>query len=58
MSKLEKMLTAREVAETLQISYKSALRIIKEQLPHIEIAGQYRVHPDHLAAFMYNSTLH
>lgn len=55
MNQLSKMLTARDVAETLQISYKSALVVIKTQLPHIKVAGQYRVNPDHLATFMYSS---
>ena len=57
MSDLERMLTVKDLAECLQVSYKTALKVMKKRIPYIEVEGQYRMHPKHVDQFI-NSTVH
>lgn len=50
---MPEMLTPKEVAKILQISYESALGFIKYSgLDYIKIGNQYRVSRDKLEAFL------
>ena len=47
------MLTAKEVAEILKISYHEALRFIKYSgIDYVQIGNRYRVSKDKLQAFI------
>ena len=47
------MLTAKEVAEILKVSYHEALRFIKYSgIDYIQIGNRYRVSKDKLQAFI------
>jgi len=49
----EKYLTPKEVASILDVSYGTALDLIKYSgVPHKRIGRQYRVSPDELNAFL------
>lgn len=52
MSNLERMLTVKDLAECLQVSYKTALKVMKKSIPYIEVAGQYRIHPEQFNRFI------
>lgn len=52
MSNLERMLTVKDLAGYLQVSYKTALKVMKKSIPYIEVAGQYRIHPKHVEKFI------
>ena len=53
MTALPKLLTPREVAECLKVSYEAALAFIKYSgIDYIKIGRQYRVSEDKLAAFL------
>ena len=39
----KEFMTAYDIAKILNISYPSALRLIKEELPHLKIGKIYRV---------------
>ena len=48
-----KLLTPREVASILQVSYDSALAFVKHSgIDYIKVGRQYRVAEDKLAAFL------
>ena len=50
---MPEMLTPKEVAEILKISYESALGFIKYSgLDYIKVGNQYRVSKDKLEAFL------
>ena len=50
---MPEMLTPKEVAKILQISYESALGFIKYSgLDYIKVGNQYRVSKDKLEAFL------
>ena len=52
MSKMKHMLTVQELADILQVSYKTALKVMKDSIPYIQVAGQYRIHPKHVRKFI------
>lgn len=52
MSKVKHMLTVQELADILQVSYKTALKVMKDSIPYIQVAGQYRIHPKHVNRFI------
>ena len=52
MSKKNHMLTVQELADILQVSYKTALKVMKDSIPYIQVAGQYRIHPTHVNQFI------
>lgn len=50
---MPELLTPKEVAKILKISYEAALAFIKYSgIDHIQIGRQYRVSKDKLAAFL------
>lgn len=52
-STLPKMLTARDVADVLQVSYESALAFIRYSgIDYLKVGRQYRVSEAKLAAFL------
>ena len=55
MSKMKHMLTVQELADILQVSYKTALKVMKDSIPYIQVAGQYRIHPKHVNRFINNN---
>lgn len=46
------MLTVQELADLLQVSYKTALRVMKNEIPYIKVEGQYRIHPREVNKFI------
>lgn len=53
MKNLPEMLTPREVAETLKISYEAALAFIKYSgIDYIRVGRQYRVSEEKLKTFL------
>ena len=53
MMNLPEMLTPKEVAETLKISYEAALAFIKYSgIDYVRVGRQYRVSEDKLKAFL------
>ena len=55
MSNLERMLTVKDLAECLQVSYKTALKVMKNSIPHFLGEGQYRIHPKDVNQFINSS---
>ena len=55
MSKMKHMLTVQELADILQVSYKTALKVMKDSIPYIQVAGQYRIHQKHVNRFIHNN---
>lgn len=52
-SRMPKMLSPREVAEVLGVSYETALAFIRYSgIDHLEIGRQYRVSEEKFAAFL------
>ena len=50
---MAEILTAKDIAETLKISYEKALDFIKYSgIDYIKIGNQYRVHSDKLWSFL------
>lgn len=47
-----KLMTVREVADTLQVSYETALRLVKQEMRSIRIGRQYRVSEQALAQYI------
>lgn len=45
-------MTVREVADTLQVSYETALRLVKQEMRSIRIGRQYRVSEQALAQYI------
>ena len=53
MMSLPEMLTPKEVAETLKISYEAALAFIKYSgIDYVKVGRQYRVSEEKLKAFL------
>ena len=57
MNKPERMLTVHELADCLQVSYKTALKVMKKSIPYIQVEGQYRIHPKHVNQFINSSVI-
>ena len=55
MSKTKHLLTVQELADILQVSYKTALKVMKDSITYIQVAGQYRIHPKHVNRFINNN---
>ena len=55
MTKPEQMLTVHDLAECLQVSYKTALKVMKKSIPHFLVEGQYRIHPRDVNRFINSS---
>lgn len=49
------MLTVHELADLLQVSYKTALQVMKKNIPYIKVEGQYRIHPREVNKFIKSS---
>ena len=47
-----KLMTVREVAVILQVSYETALRLVKQEMRSIRIGRQYRVSEQALAQYI------
>lgn len=51
---MHELVTVKEVAEILKISYESALYIIKyDELPYIQVGRQFRVDKKDLEAYLH-----
>ena len=47
-----KLMTVREVADTLQVCYETALQLVKQEMRSIRIGRQYRVSKQALAQYI------
>ena len=53
VTKMTKMLTVKEVAEVLQVSYDSALAFVRYSgIDYVKVGRQYRVAGDKLTTFL------
>ena len=48
------LLTVYELADILRVSYKTALKVMKQSLPYIHVAGQYRIRAVDVEKFICN----
>ena len=49
------LLTVQQLADILQVSYKTALKVMKKSIPYVKIAGQYRIQPEQVQRFIEQS---
>lgn len=50
------LLTVQQLADILQVSYKTALKVMKQSIPYTKVAGQYRIDPKQVQNFIEKTT--